>query len=73
MQLQKALSNVAKCFVAPDKIIKSKLNDELTFLVSITVIDNAIKKGLITAEAAEKTIKGEKTYARSEINDIIFS
>lgn len=66
MQLKTALSNVAKCFVAPDKIVKSKLKDELTFLVSITVIDNAIKKGIIGADTVEQYIKGE-------INDIVFS
>ena len=59
MKLQAALNNMNKCFVAPDSLDLKKI-DRLTALVSMTIIDQAVKDKVITEEEVLKEIKGEK-------------
>lgn len=54
------LENLKKCFVAPDKIVASKLGDDLKFSFSMTYVNQALEKGILTSEEVESAIKGEQ-------------
>lgn len=61
---QWALENLKECYVAPDKIVGSKMNDDLKFKVCMSYIDQAIKKDVLTKEHVMDVIKGDKTIVQ---------
>jgi len=48
--LTNSIAKLSKTFVAPDKLVKSILKDELAFDIAMTIVSNAIRDGIITEQ-----------------------
>ena len=55
------LENLKKCFVEPDQIVGDKLKDSLKFKFSLSYVNKAIIKGILTPEEVVKRIKDGQT------------
>ncbi len=54
-QLDNCIKSLKKCYVAPDILDKSKI-DELEFLISISIIDREIETNNITQKMVLKQL-----------------
>ena len=57
--LENSIEALAKCFSAPDKLVKSRLDNDLSFDTAMTVVVNAIENKEITSEEILEIIRGE--------------
>lgn len=58
-QLNIHIKNIKSAFVR-GKFDKSRVKDTLAYQISLTFIDNALEKGLITEAAFKKAVLGRK-------------
>ena len=59
-QLMHHIKNVKSAMNRAHRLDKSKIKDEFAFMISVTYIDNAINKGLLSQADFIKLIKGTK-------------